>query len=74
MIITPQKRRKEFVAPAPEVINAYARTICATMAERYDPTFAHPEIMRGFAEFLRVLIGAQIKQLNRGAVIDSDSD
>lgn len=70
---TPTRRRIEYVPPKPEVIQAFARQVCETLAaEKNDPTYLQYEIMYGLAQFLELVARVLAKHLNAQQMVDKD--
>jgi len=67
-------RQIEYLPPSKETIQAYVLRLCHRLAQERGETFADPEVMRGFAEFLYIVGTIRAKHLNRANVIDNDSD
>jgi hypothetical protein len=64
----PKRKRIEYVPPPDEVIDKFARDVCAALAEqRNDPSMMNWEIASGFARFLKVAARIKAKQLTAEA-------
>lgn len=53
-------RRIEYFPPTPEHIEAYGRQVCRDLGEE----FAEPEVMHGFTQFVKVVVGIVARRLN----------
>lgn len=59
------QRRIEYLPPAQEDIDAYARAVCQKIAQAGDPSYTTPEVVHGLAEFMKIAGKIQAKHLNR---------
>ncbi len=50
--------------PSRKVISAYAQLVCDRLAEQYGASYATPEVVSGFTEFLLVVAVMLAKRLN----------
>jgi hypothetical protein len=52
--------RIEYIPPPSEHIEAYGRQVCRELGEE----FAEPEVMHGFTQFVKVVVGIIARRLN----------
>jgi hypothetical protein len=50
-----------YTPPAPKVVQAYARAVCAQLAESKSPVYAQPEVARELSKCLSLLAAILIK-------------
>ena len=53
--------------PSWDTIHGYARSVSLALAQDGTPSFADPEVVRGLANFIKVVATIRAKQLNAEA-------
>jgi hypothetical protein len=54
------KVRIEYIPPATEQVEAYSQQVCRDLGDE----FAEPEVVLGFTQFVKVIIGIAARHLN----------
>ena len=63
-----------YIPPDQHSIHTYAQQVCDTLAQRCDPSFAQPEVVMGFANFLSLVAHLEAKYRGqREGAFDNDS-
>jgi hypothetical protein len=66
-------RRVVYRAPTAESIDACAQHICHDLSKKVSDSFDAPDVVWGFAEFLKVVAEIAVKQVNED-LTQSDGD
>ena len=67
-------REVVYIPPDQRSIHTYAQQVCDTLAKRCDPSFAEPEVVTGFANFLSLVAHLEAKYRGqREGAFDNDS-
>jgi hypothetical protein len=61
------KVRIEYIPPASDRVEAYGQQVCDGLGDE----FAEPEVVQGFTQFVKVVVGIAARHLN-GGVFDND--
>jgi hypothetical protein len=62
-VVRPKRQRVRitYTPPPREVIDKYARTVCAELGKNVRADFNKPQVVRGFAEFMHVVASISAK-------------
>jgi hypothetical protein len=60
------ERPVEYVPPSTDLVRQYAYKVCRRLSELEDQDYTGTEFTRGLTNFMRVVVRAQVRYLNRG--------
>ncbi len=54
-----------YCPPASETIDRFAYTVCATLGQQVDESYQSRDVVRGFADFIKLMTAVYAESLNQ---------
>ena len=67
-------KRVEYEPPSDQSLFEFAREVGDRLAAQAQPSYAHPDVVRGLADFLATIATIEANQRNRAQLFDERED